>query len=367
MTDTRYENLLKIMSANRLDVLALTPGPSLFYLTGLDFHVMERPIVLLLAPPNKPTLVLPQLEIIKAGLSKLPLAVITYGDNPAAWKTSFKEAVDKLGINGKTIGLEPTRMRYLEYDFLHRAAPKSEFLPAEHILGELRISKKSDEIEAMKKAVWIAQEALKATIPFMKSGRTEREIASHLTLKMLELGSEGFPSIPIVSSGPNSANPHATPSDRPLQPGDMIVIDWGATYHGYYSDLTRVFAVDPVDPEFEKIAQIVLDANQAAIAASKPGISIGMIDAAARQVIEKAGYAERFTHRTGHGLGLEVHEAPYVFLENEQTTLPGMSFTIEPGIYLPGRGGVRIEDNVIISDEGAIVLSDMPRDLVHLT
>ncbi len=366
MTHHRYAALLNVLKKNRLEVLALTPGPSLFYLTGLEFHLLERPIVLLITPSKPPTLILPQLEILKAGLSKLDVSPVTFGDNPASWQQVFDRTLQDLGLDEKQIGIEPTRMRYLEYDFLHKAAPKAEFISAENMISELRLYKDADELSAMRQAVQIAQDALIATIPFMKIGRTEREIANHLTIQLLQHGSEGFPTVPIVSSGPNSANPHATPGERQLQAGDLVVIDWGATFNGYFSDLTRTFAVGDVDPEFEKIARIVLEANLAAAKVSKPGIKMGKIDLVARQVIEKNGYGEQFTHRTGHGLGLEVHESPYVFLENEQTAEPGMCFTIEPGIYLPGCGGVRIEDNVAITTEGVEVFSTMSRELIHL-
>jgi Xaa-Pro dipeptidase len=367
MKNRRYEKLLSTMMKNRLEVLTLTPGPSLFYFTGLQFHVLERPIVLLIAPPHPPTMILPQLEILKAGLSTLELDPVTYGDNPSTWQQAFDQTINSLGLSDSRIGIEPTRLRYLELNFLQKAAPGANFVAAEDILSELRLYKEPEELDAMREAVRIAQDSLVATIPFMKIGRSEKEIANQLTIQLLQHGSEGYPTAPIVSSGPNSANPHATPSKRKLRAGDLIVIDWGATHKGYFSDLTRVFAVGEVDVEFEKIARIVKDANQAASRVVKPGVEIGKIDAAARQVIEAAGYGERFTHRTGHGLGLEVHEGPYVFHENEQIAATGMCFTIEPGIYLPGRGGVRIEDNVSISSEGVEIFSDMPRELIHLS
>jgi Xaa-Pro dipeptidase len=168
---------------------------------------------------------------------------------------------------------------------------------------------------------------------------------------------------PIVSSGPNSANPHASPSDRKLQVGDLLVIDWGALVGGYISDLTRTFAVGEVDPEYVKIHRIVQEANAAGREAGKPGIPCAAVDIAARTVIEKSGYGQYFTHRTGHGIGMEGHEDPYLRGDNLQLLEPGMAYTVEPGIYLPDRNGVRIEDNMVITDYGADCLSDMPRDI----
>lgn len=216
----------------------------------------------------------------------------------------------------------------------------------------------------MRKAVQIAEAGLKATIPFIKAGVTEREIAAELTLQLFRAGSDPEMAFsPIVSGGPNSANPHASPSDRKLAAGDLLVIDWSAAWNGYISDLTRTFAIESITPEFEKVFNTVKAANQAGREAARPGIPAGDIDRAARKVIEAAGYGKYFTHRVGHGIGMEGHEAPYMFAENPLILQPGMAFTVEPGIYLPDRNGVRIEDNVVVTDAGADVLSTFPRDL----
>jgi Xaa-Pro dipeptidase len=169
-----------------------------------------------------------------------------------------------------------------------------------------------------------------------------------------------------VSSGPNSANPHAVPSDRKLSPGDLLVIDWGASYQGYFSDITRTFAIGSQDPEYAHIGNIVLDANIAGRESAHPGIPAETVDQAARSVIESAGYGKYFTHRTGHGLGMEGHEDPYIRAGNLLTLEQGMTFTIEPGIYLPGRNGVRIEDDVVITPSGSECLTSLPREVKQL-
>ena len=216
----------------------------------------------------------------------------------------------------------------------------------------------------MRRAVEIAQDALEATIPSFKIEMTEKALAGELVIQLLRHGSDPeLPFAPIVSSGPNAANPHASPGDRKLQPGDLLVIDWGAAYEGYISDLTRTFAVGEVAEEYRKIHKLVQEANAAGRAAAKPGVPCAAVDKAARDVIDRSGYGEYFTHRTGHGIGMEGHEEPYMRGDNMQILEPGMAFTVEPGIYLPGRNGVRIEDNVVITENGAEVLSDMPREL----
>ncbi len=219
----------------------------------------------------------------------------------------------------------------------------------------------------MRQAVHIAQQALQATLPVIRPGVTEREIASELFIQLLRAGSDPeLPFQPIVSGGPHSADPHATPSDRPLQKGDLLVIDWGAASQGYISDLTRTFAIGEIEPEYQRIYELVRLANQAGRAAGRPGIPAGQVDQAARDVIEDSGYGKYFFHRVGHGIGMEAHEPPYMFGENTLILEPGMAYTVEPGIYLPGRGGVRIEDNVVISADGAETLSDLPRELITL-
>jgi len=216
----------------------------------------------------------------------------------------------------------------------------------------------------MRHAVKIAQDALEATIPLIKVGMTEKEVSSELVVQLLKHGSEPeMPFSPIVSGGPNAANPHASPSDRKLQVGDLLVVDWGAAYDGYISDLTRTFAVGQVDDEYLKIHKIVQAANAAGRAAGKPGVPCANVDKAARDVIDQAGYGEYFTHRTGHGIGMEGHEEPYMRGDNMQLLEPGMAYTVEPGIYLPDRNGVRIEDNVVVTETGVDVLSDMPREI----
>ena len=364
MNSTRLEKLQTALAQAGLDAVVINPGPTLTYLTGLKFHLMERPVVLLVAQGRDAVIVLPELEMPKVNLFPYKVNAFAYGENPTEWDAVFRQAVQSLGLDGKKIGVEPRQLRLLEFHHVHAGAPEADFPDASEALASLRLRKDESEIEAMRRAVKVAQAALEATIPFIKIGVTEKEIATELTLQMLKHGSESeLPFTPIVSGGPNSANPHASPSDRKLQRGDLLVVDWGASVDGYISDLTRTFAVGEVEPEFKKVAGIVLQANEAGRAAGRPGVPCANVDKAARQVIERAGYGKYFTHRTGHGIGMEGHEEPYMRADNLQMLVPGMAYTVEPGIYLPGRGGVRIEDNVVITKDGVEVLSDMPREL----
>jgi len=364
MFPTRLAQLSTSIRSANLDALALTPGPSLVYLTGLHFHLMERPTVVFFTANSAPVLVLPELEMLK--VKDLPFEVTTfpYGENPAGWDQVFLKAGRSLGLEHKRIGIEPLHMRVLEFHKVKLISGGVECPDATQVVGQLRVCKDLEEIALMRNAVRVAQAALKATIPSIKVGVTEKEIAAELVVQLLRHGSQSdMPFAPIVSSGPNSANPHAVPSDRKLHTGDLLVVDWGATVDGYISDLTRTFAVGKVDEEYRKIHQIVLQANAAGRAAAQPGVPCAQVDRAARTVIEKAGYGQLFAHRTGHGIGMEPHEDPYIRGDNMQLLEPGMTFTVEPGIYLPERNGVRIEDNIVITENGTECLSDMPREL----
>lgn len=364
MPNKRFEKLAAALENTEFDAIALNPGPTLTYLTGLDFHLMERPVVLVYAPGKVPAIILPQLELQK--LSDLPyeLKAHPYGENPAEWGQSFRNALFELDLYGRTIGVEPRRMRVLELRLVENGAPGAHVIAAEKELASLRLCKDEDEIAKMRQAVKIAQDALEATLPKIKIGVSEREIAAELTVQLLRHGSQPeMPFSPIVSGGPNSANPHASPSERKLQAGDLLVIDWGAAHEGYISDLTRTFAVGEVDAEYRKIHEIVQQANAAGRAAGKPGVACAEVDNAARSLIEAAGYGEYFTHRTGHGIGMEGHEEPYMRGDNQQLLEIGMAYTVEPGIYLPGRNGVRIEDNMVVTENGCESLSDLPREI----
>jgi len=370
MTIARLEKLLASLRTSGLDAVALNPGPTLTYLTGAHFHLMERPVVLLVPQSGEPAIVLPELEMLKVEQMPYPVQAFPYGENPSEWEAVFRKAMQTLdldtltGTSVKRIGVEPNQMRLLEFRYVKAGASEADYPDASDVLGALRLRKDEEEVDTMHKAVKVAEAALEATLPLIKIGMTEKELAAELVTKLLKHGSEPeLPFSPIVSGGPNSANPHASPTDRKLQAGDLLVIDYGATVDGYISDITRTFAVGDVDAEYAEIHKIVQQANAAGRAAGKPGVPCAEVDKAARAVIENAGYGEYFTHRTGHGIGMEPHEEPYMRGDNMQLLEPGMAYTVEPGIYLPGRNGVRVEDNVVVTETGSESLSNIPREM----
>lgn len=361
---SRQGRLADLLKKSGLDALILNAGPTLTYLTGLEFHLSERPILGFFMPGRQPVLVLPQLEAGKLTAISSAIVPQTYGENPTSWPSVIASAITMAGIDRAKAGVEPQRFRFLEYQLLHEASPGLQVSSAESIVAALRMYKDEQEIAFMRKAVQITQTALQAVLPLIRLGKSERQLAAEVSAQLLFQGADAeLPFKPIVASGLNSANPHAMPGDRELQPGDLLIIDWGASYHGYIADLTRTLSMGKVDPEFEQIAKVVLEANAAARALARPGVTAGEIDLAARKLIEATGYGQYFIHRTGHGLGMEAHEAPYLYAGNPLRLEAGMTFTIEPGIYLPGRGGVRIEDDILVTPDGAESLSDLPREL----
>jgi Xaa-Pro dipeptidase len=367
MFEKRLARLRTILAAAELDAVAINASHTLTYLTGLSFHLMERPVVGLFHTDRNPILVLPELELAKLKASSLEVQSFPYGEDPGTWQQAFQDAWQALDVDAGPVGYDPLTLRMLEYGLLNAVAPGTEFVPAGGELAQLRIIKDQTELAAIRRAVEIAESALTATTRHIRLDMSERELAAELTLQLLQHGSDTeLPFQPIVASGPNSAIPHATPTPRRLSAGDLLILDWGARVDGYISDITRTFAVGEVDVELEHIHQVVLDSNTSGRKAVQPGVPCGEIDQAARRVIQQAGFGELFTHRTGHGIGLEAHEAPSIRAGESLELAPGMTFTVEPGIYLPGRGGVRIEDNVLVTPKGARSLTTLRRDLVRL-
>lgn len=363
----RLQRLRAAMDQAKLDCVAAIAGPNLYYLTGLAFHLSERPTVGLFPLQGDPVLVAGNLEEAKVlGGAPYPMRGFYYTDagGPVA---AFREAAQALRLGQPRLGVEHVRMRVMELRLLEDAFVNPRIDSAEGVFAALRMTKDALEIGLMRRAVEIAERALLATLPTIRAGQTERQIAAELVVQALRAGSDAeLPFAPIVASGPNSALPHAMVSDRAIQPGDLLTLDWGAAHGGYMADLTRTFAVGEIDAELKTIYDLVFKANAAARAASRPGVLAADVDAAARAVIDAGGYGPYFMHRVGHGLGLEGHEEPSMHGRNETAMEAGMTFTIEPGIYLPGKGGVRIEDNVVVTALGCESLSSLPRELQQI-
>jgi len=366
MNQVRLQRLEKEVLAHGLDGIAVMPGPNMVYLSGIHAHVSERPILLLLPADDDPAIIMPTMEAEKARAAGIPEERIFGWSDDEGYTSAFQLACAQLELSDFLLGVEALHMRVMELELLHRYAPGLTTTHAEPILGALRQIKDANEIASMEKAIAVAQRAMEKLIPRIQLGQSEKKIASMLTQELFEAGGQSAAFDPIVSAGPNAASPHAVPTNRPIQAGDLLVIDWGVLMEDYPSDITRTFAVGSVEPEFKKIYEIVREANAAAKSVAKPGVSGRDVDRAARKVIEDANYGAYFFHRTGHGLGLEIHEPPYMMEGNTEALAEGQVFTIEPGIYLTGRAGVRIEDDVVITADGCRSLTTLPRELVQL-
>lgn len=356
----RIAKLQAYMESHELDAVLITLPKHVFYLTGYASDPHERFLGLLLARGEEPTLVVPALDEEAArGAAKGVGAFATHTD------TDDPYAVLKGLLPGgiRRFGLEKTHLTVSRFERLNEAIGASEYVDVDEPLREMRVVKSEDEIVRLKRAVSLVEEVLRRGLEKVAPGVTEIEIVAELEYQMKKLGSEGPSFSTSVLAGEKSAMPHGTPGLRKIQSGELLLIDLGVFADGYASDITRTFAVGDIDDELKRIYDTVLQANLRAIEAVKPGVTYASIDKAARDVIEAAGYGPQFVHRLGHGLGIDIHEFPSIHAGTADLLVAGAVFTVEPGIYVPGLGGVRIEDDVRVTDSGVEVLTSFPKEL----
>lgn len=352
-----------LFEAAGADAVALVPGPNMVYFTGLHFHLSERPVIALLTAAGL-SIIIPRLETAKLDarpdLNARPFA----WTDEAGYVGAFEAALDTLNLRGKTLAVDGMTMRVTEWLTFQQIDPTLRVQPAERAMIGLRARKLPAEIDAMRRAVQISETALGRVLADVAPGMTEKAVAARLAAVQTELGAAGLSFAPLVQSGPNSANPHGASSDRVIEDGDLLLIDFGCLVDGYPSDITRTVVIGTPSDEIRRIHETVARANAAARAVVRPGVPMRDVDKAARDVIDAAGYGDYFIHRTGHGLGLDVHEPiPQIAANVDDLLEAGMTFTIEPGIYIAGLGGVRIEDNVVVTEDGVEVLTSYPREL----
>jgi Xaa-Pro dipeptidase len=354
----------KVRAIPGVDAVAVVPGPNMVYFAGLDFHLSKRPTILLFTPDGRTSIIIPHLEMPRVEpRTDLNLQFFSWTD-AEGYQGAFQKAVDTLGLKGKTLGVDGMTMRVTEWLAFQNIDPTLRVKAVEKEIVHIRAIKSAEEVAFMQKATEISEKALDNLLAWVKPGQSEKDIAERLLSELKNLGSTGLAFDPLVQTGPNSALPHGELTDRALQSGEFLLIDYGGSINGYPADITRTFCLGTPSDEMQKIYNTVLAANQAAKEAAGPGVAMGAVDKAARDVITNAGYGEYFIHRTGHGLGLDTHEpVPQIASGVEDLLEPGMVFTIEPGIYVPGLGGVRIEDNVVVTQSGIDVLTSYPRNL----
>ena len=342
-----------------LDGLIVTPSADLLYLTGYDAPLLERLTALVARPGKPPVLVVPELEAPRAAASPagklVELAQWADGDDPL-------DLLKKLLPDGRRY-CASDRMWASHLLAVQGALPSSTFVAASPVLSPLRIRKDPSEIQLLARAGRSADETFRRVVREGLRGRTEEAVSRALADHLVASGCESA-AFAIVGSGPNGASPHHLPGSRTVRPGDAVVLDFGGRAGGYCSDMTRTVSVGEATAEVQEVHAVVREAQEAAFQTVRPGVPAEDVDRAARAVIEDAGYGHAFIHRTGHGIGLEEHEEPYIVQGNSEPIQPGMCFSIEPGIYLEERFGVRIEDIVAVTEEGAVRLNHAEREMV---
>lgn len=359
-----YQSRIKTFQENlkdkNIDIVMITNPANVFYFTGFLTNPFERFMAFVIDMRNgNSMLFVPALDKALASEQSIIENIIPISDeeNPVE---VFKKNISE---NVLTIGLEKKVVHVTLYEELQTAFPDVSFMDVQQTVNTMRKKKSRTEVKLIKNSIQIIENVLEEGLKKVKVGMTELELVAELEYLMRKLGADGPSFSSIVLSGEKSALPHGTPGNRKIEQGDFLLIDFGVVKDGYSSDITRTFIVGEATEKQKEIYEIVLDATNAGIAAVQSGVPIKEFDISARNVIEKAGYGEYFNNRVGHGLGIEVHEEPSIHQNNEEIAEPGLLFTIEPGIYIPGFGGVRVEDNVYINEEGkAEVLTSYPKE-----
>lgn len=362
------------MAEQGVDALLLSHGADLPWLTGYRAMPLERLTVLVLPIDDRAVLVVPELEAPRVpdpgGLFEVypwaegeePVSHVSAALDLALGRRARRLADARLGVS--------ERMWAVSLLTLQRAVPGASWVPASHVTGDLRAVKDATEVAALRAAARSADEVARALQggEIALEGSSEAEVSAELARRLLEAGHSEV-NFAIVASGPNAASPHHEAGARRLGVGDLVVCDFGGALAldgdvGYCSDITRTVVLGAPSAEARDAYAVLEEAQAAAVAAVAPGVSAQSVDAAARQVIARAGLGERFIHRTGHGIGIEEHEEPYVIAGNRRLLEPGHAFSVEPGIYVPGRYGMRLEDIVVVTDTGVEVLNQAQRSLV---
>ncbi len=352
-TEIRIKNLFRKKQI-RTQTLLLTCQPNIFYFTGFtgdDSWAIISP---------KRTIILTDGRYELQAHQQCPTAKIVI--RTGAMTKEFAKVIKKHKIQSLAIVAEEISLALMSKIKKSCAELKIKRI-SDHIISDSRQIKSQSELKAIKKAIVIAEKSFLESIKQIKAGMSERKLAALLEYKMKTNGAEKSAFDIIVACGKNAAKPHAETSNAKLKPNQPIVIDFGARYKGYCSDLTRTIWLGKMPERFKRLYGICLDAQLAAIAAVRAGIEVAEVDKQARDIIESAGYGKYFNHSVGHGIGLEVHEGPVLSQRIKQKLEAGMVITVEPGIYIPGKGGIRIEDNVLVTEQGFKVLSTLPKQI----
>ncbi len=361
MIKERQKRLQNLIKEAKAECLLLFPGVDLFYATGLNIHPSERLTLSILPKEGEPIFICPSFEKsrMKKGIHSGSIETWEEDDNPFELLGSI---IKDQELENKRIALD-NKLWFEWFVKIKEQLPKADFVESTNIVAVARLIKSEEEITIMKKATQIASEAIIKSFKQVTPGMTETDVSN---IVKEELAKEGTPAFSLVQSGPNSALPHGTPTGRTIEKNDVLLIDAGPLYNGYYGDITITSVIGEPSAKFLKIYDVVYEGNRAAFEASKEGALAEDVDKAARDYITHAGYGKYFTHRLGHGIGMEGHEAPYMVSGNKLVLKSGMCHTIEPGIYIEGEFGVRIEDDVVVRKDSCEFLYESPRKIWEL-
>ncbi|MEX0705873.1 MAG: Xaa-Pro peptidase family protein [Nitriliruptoraceae bacterium] len=357
----RLDRTVEALRAQGLTGLLVGPSADLRWLVGYEALPLERLTLLAVPADGEPFLLVPRLEQARAQAC---------GAGDLVELVAWSETEDPVAIVSRRLGAGDGPRRFAVQDRmwsmftlrLQAALDDASWVPGSTIMRDLRIRKQPEEIEALR-AAGQAIDAVHAQMPdLLRPGRTERDVGRDVAERILD--EHDVVNFVIIGSGPNGASPHHETGDRVLERGDAVVVDIGGARGGYCSDSTRNYVLGPATKEYQHLHDVLQRAHRAAVEAVCPGVAAASIDRAARKVIIDAGMGERFIHRTGHGIGLEEHEEPWIVEGNEEPVEAGMAFSVEPGIYVEGRFGARIEDIVVVTDVGVDLLNRRPRDLI---
>jgi Xaa-Pro aminopeptidase len=355
---------VELMKQKNLKAMILSPSANMFYLTGFSTFPGERLLVNILMDTGENIFIVPKLYESEVREKAEFDQIFSWNDTQDP-SEMLKNVAESHSLSSCTIAIEDT-MWFTAFDKIFNTLNEVHYIHASEIVGELRQQKTSIEADKMRNASRAADQAIENIIQNIKAGMTETEVRDMLEAEMKNIGAAGPSFQSIIASGPNSAQCHYGTGERVLQEGDALVMDFGCLVDNYCSDMTRTIVIGQASDKLRSVYAILKRAQQNAIDKVKPGIKASEVDYAARKYIVDKGYGDFFIHRTGHGIGLEVHEMPYITETSDVILKPGMVFSIEPGIYLDGEFGLRIEDLVMVTEDGVEVLNQFTKELIEL-
>ena len=358
----RLDKLENWLQSTEADAAFLTSTESIFYCSGFYSDPHERLLGLAVFTNAEPFLILPQMEAPDARKAGWNGEVIGYTDIEDPWE-KVRQAIQKRGVSIKKMAIEKEHMNVERYEKIQEYFSSPSFISAEEKMREMRMIKTEEEMVKIREACRLADVAIEVGVSEIAEGKTEMEILAAIEYEMKKAGVSQMSFSTMVLTGKNGASPHGEPGLAKVQRGDLVLFDLGVVHEGYCSDITRTVAFGDINEQQAEIYETVRKAQEAAIKASIPGAACSAIDLTARNIISQQGYGEFFPHRLGHGLGISVHEYPSLTETNPLVLQPGMVFTIEPGIYVPEVAGVRIEDDIYVTESGCEVLTKYPKEL----